>query len=69
MEYYACLIIILLVVIAVALAIKNNKKDQNKIMDYYKETSADGNQIAQQSLENQKRMIELLEDILKKMKS
>lgn len=58
---------VIIVMAAILLAVKHNKSDQNKIMNYYKETYEEGSDVARQSIENQKKMIELLEDISKKL--
>jgi hypothetical protein len=51
----------------IGLAIYHNKKDQRKIMNYYTKTSKEGFDVSAKSLENQERMIALLEDISKKL--
>ncbi|HOO82074.1 MAG TPA: hypothetical protein PK513_06200 [Alphaproteobacteria bacterium] len=51
----------------VVLAIYHRNKDQKKVMNYYEHASEKGDEVAKKSLENQKRMIELLETISKKL--
>lgn len=57
----------IVVLAAVLLAVFQNKKDQKKIMNYYEQSSEKGSDISNKSLENQERIIALLEDISNKL--
>lgn len=52
---------------AIILAVFHNKKDQSKIMKYYESSSEQAFSVSEQSLKNQERMIEILEEISKKL--
>lgn len=49
------------------IAVIRSRQQQDRVMKYYKDVNEDGKIVSSKSLENQARMIELLESILEKL--
>ena len=67
MEPITYIILLLAIIFAIGLAVYHNKKNQRNIMNYYSQTSDQGFDISKQSIKNQEKMIEILEEISKKL--
>lgn len=55
------------ILVAVLLVLHHNKKAQGRVMDYYKEGREFSQLISTKSLENQEKMLDLLQEISKKL--